>query len=164
MVRLLDFGAKTEYAVRSLARLAQMGEGAIATVKDLAAETGISVHFLYNIFDALTRAGIVRPHRGAQRGFSLSRPADQISFYDILVAVEGPIEKVHCLLDYRVMCNAETPCVAHHLWQSLRERAEQVLRSVGLAQIAQQNPPWERLLARIPESDPTGAPETPSSP
>ena len=70
MIRLLDFGAKTEYAIHSLARLAQMGEGAIATVKDLAAETGISVHFLYNIFDALTRAGIVRPHRGVQRGFS----------------------------------------------------------------------------------------------
>ncbi len=145
MIRLLDFGAKTEYAIRSLARLAQRGDGAIATVKDLAAETGISVHFLYNIFDVLTRAGIVRPHRGVQRGFSLARPADEISFYDILVAVEGSIEKHHCLLDHRVVCRAETPCAAHHLWQNLRDRAEQALRSVSLAMIAKQNPPWERL-------------------
>src|SRR5690554_4065176 len=145
MIRLLDFGAKTEYAIRSLARLAQRGDGAIVTVKDLAAETGISVHFLYNIFDALTRAGIVRPHRGTQRGFSLARPAEEISFYDILVAVEGPIEKYHCLLDHRVVCSAETPCAAHHLWQNLRDRAEQALRSVSLAKIAKQNPPWERL-------------------
>lgn len=149
MIRLLDFGAKTEYAIRALAHLAQRGDGTIATVKDLAAETGISVHFLYSIFDALTRAGIVRPHRGVQRGFSLVRPADKISFYDVLVAVEGPIEKAHCLLDHRVPCCPETPCAAHHLWQGLRDRAEQALRSVNLAKIAQQNPPWERILQML---------------
>jgi DNA-binding IscR family transcriptional regulator len=70
MIRLLDFGARTEYAIRALAHLTQRGAGAVVTVKELAEETGISVHFLYTIFDLLSRAGIVRPHRGVQRGFS----------------------------------------------------------------------------------------------
>jgi Rrf2 family protein len=146
MIRLLDFGARTEYAIRALAHLAQRGEGAVVTVKELAEETGISVHFLYTIFDMLTRAGIVRPHRGTQRGFSLTRPANAISFYDILMAIEGPIEKHHCLLDHRAPCRAETPCAAHHLWQALREQAEQSLQAVTLDRIAQQNPPWGRVL------------------
>ncbi len=145
MIRLLDFGARTEYAIRALAQLAQRGEGAIVTVKELAEETGISVHFLYTIFDMLTRAGLVQLHRGAQRGFSLTRPADQISFYDILLAIEGPIEKHHCLLDHRAPCRADTPCAAHHLWQNLRESAELALRTVTLDRIAAQNPPWQRL-------------------
>jgi Rrf2 family protein len=145
MIRLLDFGARTEYAIRALAHLTQHGMDAVVTVKELAEETGISVHFLYTIFDMLSRAGIVRPHRGIQRGFSLTRPADQISFYDILVAIEGPIEKHHCLLDHRAPCRAESPCAAHHLWHALREDAEQALQSVTLAQIAHQNPPWQRV-------------------
>jgi len=145
MIRLLDFGARTEYAIRALAHLTQRGTDAVVTVKELAEETGISVHFLYTIFDMLSRAGIVRPHRGVQRGFSLTRPAEQISFYDILIAIEGPIEKYHCLLDHRAPCRAETPCAAHHLWQALREDAEQALQSVTLEQIAHQNPPWQRV-------------------
>ncbi len=144
MIRLLDFGAKTEYAVRALTRLSQRGEGAIVTVKELAEETGISVHFLYTIFDTLTRAGIVVPYRGVQRGFSLSRSASEISFYDILVAVEGPIEKANCLLDHRKPCMAQQPCAAHETWQRLREQAETALRNITLVDIANQNPPWER--------------------
>ncbi len=145
MIRLLDFGARTEYAIRALAHLAQRGEGAIVTVKELAEESGISVHFLYTIFDMLTRAGLVRLHRGVIRGFSLTRPASQISFYDILMAIEGPIEKHHCLLDHRAPCRADKPCAAHYLWQNLREDAEQALHTVTLEQIAEQNPPWLRV-------------------
>ncbi len=149
MIRLLDFGAKTEYAVRALAHLALRGSGSIVTVKELAEETGISVHFLYTIFDLLTRAGIVRPHRGVQRGFSLSRPAHDISFYDILLAVEGPIEKSNCLLDHRKPCLAEAPCAAHEAWHRLREQAEAALRRISLQDIALQNPPWERVVAEL---------------
>ncbi len=149
MIRLLDFGAKTEYAVRALARLALRGSGSIVTVKELAEETGISVHFLYTIFDLLTRAGIVVPHRGVQRGFSLSRSAREISFYDILLAVEGPIEKSNCLLDHRKPCMAEAPCAAHEAWHRLRELAEASLRLISLQDIAIQNPPWERVVAEL---------------
>ncbi len=149
MIRLLDFGAKTEYAVRALAHLARRGDGSIVTVKELAEETGISVHFLYTIFDLLTRSGIVRPHRGVQRGFSLSRPARDISFYDILLAVEGPIEKTNCLLDHRKPCMTESPCAAHEAWHRLREQAETVLRRISLWDIAYQNPPWERPTAEL---------------
>ncbi len=151
MMRLLDFGAKTEYAVRTLALLAERGEGAIVTVKELAERAEVSVHFLYNIFDILTRANIVRQHRGVQRGFSLSRPASEITFYDIVTTIEGPLEKDYCLLDRRFECRERGSCAAHGMWSYLREQAESAMRSVTLEDIAHQNPPWHRLREKVRE-------------
>ncbi|GIV05165.1 MAG: Rrf2 family transcriptional regulator [Fimbriimonadales bacterium] len=140
MTKLLDLGARSEYAIAALVRLAQRGEGAIVTVKELAEETGISQHFLYNIFDDLAKAGIVRSFRGAKRGFMLCRPPEEISFYDIVAAVEGMIEKPHCLLDRNRVCSASDPCAAHFFWIGLRDYAEQSMRELTLAQIAKKAP------------------------
>lgn len=140
MTKLLDLGARSEYAIAALVRLAQRGEGAIVTVKGLAEETGISPHFLYNIFDDLAKAGIVRSFRGAKRGFMLCRPPEEISFYDIVAAVEGMIEKPHCLLDRNRVCSATDPCAAHFFWIGLRDYAEQSMRELTLAQIARKTP------------------------
>lgn len=145
MIRLLDSGVQTEYAVRALACLAERGEGAIVTVKELAQEADVSVNFLYTIFKGLEQYGLVRAHRGRQRGFSLSRLPSQISYLDILNACEGQIEKKQCLLDHRVMCDSVHPCAAHQAWNFLREMAESQLSKVTLEQIATQNPPWEQL-------------------
>lgn len=145
MVRLLELGARTEYAVRTMAILATKGEGAVETVKNLAAEAEVSVHFLYSIFDLLVRGRLINAHKGRVRGFSLARPADQISFLDIVRAVEGPIEKAQCLLDKRDICRPEKPCAAHASWSRMRERVEQELAACTLDKMSEQNPPWERL-------------------
>lgn len=145
MVRLLDVGVKTEYAVRALALLAQAGPDAIVTVKELAEQGEMSVHFLYSIFDTLERNSLILSHKGRQRGFSLARPAKEISFLDILQAVEGHIEKTRCLLDRRDVCRADRPCAAHKAWQHSRDLVERELSKITLDKIATQNAPWERL-------------------
>lgn len=145
MIRLLDTGVQTEYAVRALACLAKRGEGAIVTVKELAQEADVSVNFLYTIFKDLEQSGLVHAHRGRERGFSLTRPPSQISYLDILNACEGQIEKKHCLLDHRAICDSSRPCAAHEAWNALRNMAEHSLSQVTLDQIVRNNPPWEHL-------------------
>ncbi|GIV19843.1 MAG: Rrf2 family transcriptional regulator [Armatimonadota bacterium] len=145
MIRLLDSGVQTEYAVRALACLAKRGEGAIVTVKELAQEADVSVNFLYAIFKDLEQHGLVHAHRGRDRGFSLTRPPSQISYLDILNACEGHIEKKQCLLDHRARCDSIHPCAAHQAWNLLRDMAERELAKITLDQIATHNPPWEQI-------------------
>jgi Rrf2 family protein len=91
--------AKVDYAVRAAAELAQRAlesEGrapmkgeAIATAQD------IPVRFLESILAELRRAGIVGSQRGADGGYWLARPPDQVSVADLIRAVEGPLADVH---------------------------------------------------------------------
>jgi Rrf2 family protein len=53
--------------------------------------------YLAKIFQELSRQGIVRSHRGARGGFSLARPAAEITLKEIVEAIEGPLALCPCL-------------------------------------------------------------------
>ena len=56
---------------------------------------GIPLYFLLKILADLRAAQLVASRRGQAGGYSLARPADQISVADIIRAVEGPLADVH---------------------------------------------------------------------
>ena len=60
----------------------------------IATAQGIPLNFLENILGELRHAGIVRSQRGAEGGFRLAKPADQITVADVIRAVEGPLASV----------------------------------------------------------------------
>jgi Rrf2 family protein len=57
--------------------------------RDLAELQGISPSFLAKIFPKLEKAGIVKASEGVRGGYVLARPADQISFLEVVDAIEG---------------------------------------------------------------------------
>ena len=60
----------------------------------IATAQGIPLNFLENILGELRHAGVVRSHRGAEGGFRLAKPAEQLTVADIIRAVEGPLASV----------------------------------------------------------------------
>ena len=47
--------------------------------------------FLKKIIQDLIRSGLIKSKRGACGGYTLARSPEQISFYDVIAALEGPI-------------------------------------------------------------------------
>jgi Rrf2 family protein len=90
----MRISAKVDYAVRAGVQLAA-AEGDRPTKGDAIAQAqGIPVKFLENILSDLRHAGLVRSQRGADGGYWLNRPANEISLADIIRAVEGPLASV----------------------------------------------------------------------
>jgi Rrf2 family protein len=85
--------AKVDYALRALAELACAGPGPTKG-EQLAQAQEISLRFLENIMLELKHAGIVATQRGAEGGYSLARPAAEITLADVIRAVEGPLANV----------------------------------------------------------------------
>ena len=85
--------AKVDYALRALAELAAAPPGPVKA-EQLATAQEIPLKFLENILLELRRAEIVASQRGAEGGYRLARPADEISLADVIRAVEGPIATV----------------------------------------------------------------------
>jgi Rrf2 family cysteine metabolism transcriptional repressor len=81
---------KVDYACRVMAELARLhGSGALAQIEHLAETEAVPSAFLAQILLKLRDSGLITSRRGNQGGYTLARPADEISLYDILVAVEG---------------------------------------------------------------------------
>ncbi len=89
MVRLMKISAKGRYAIVSMISIAQTApqEGCV-TVVSLSQRLGISKIYLEQVFSMLRRSGLVNSIKGAQGGYQLSRPAPEISAFDILLATE----------------------------------------------------------------------------
>ena len=90
----MRISAKADYAVRAVAELAAADGDKPVKAERVATAQGIPLNFLENILGELRHAGIVRTHRGAEGGFRLARPADEVTVADVIRAVEGPLASV----------------------------------------------------------------------
>jgi len=86
--------AKADYAVRAAVELAAASGEKPVKAERIATAQDIPLNFLENILGELRHAGIVRSHRGAEGGFRLAKPPEQVTIADLIRAVEGPLASV----------------------------------------------------------------------
>ena len=129
----MRISAKVDYAIRAMTELAADG----ATVKGdhLAEAQRIPLNFLENILAELRRAGIVGSQRGADGGYRLQRPADQISVADVIRAVEGPLASVRGMRPGTIVYQGSAEPLAE-VWIAVRAALRSVLEGVTLADLA----------------------------
>src|SRR5215218_2013345 len=89
----MRISARADYALRAAAELAAAGGGPVKG-DALATAQGIPPKFLENILGDLRHARLVRSQRGADGGYWLAQPADQITLADVIRAVDGPLATV----------------------------------------------------------------------
>lgn len=89
----MRISAKVDYAVRAAVELAAAGGDPIKG-EAIADAQDIPLKFLENILGELKHTGIVASRRGAQGGYWLAKPAEQVSLADVVRAVEGPLASV----------------------------------------------------------------------
>lgn len=101
----------------------------IATAQD------IPLNFLENILGELRHAGLVRSHRGAEGGFRLAKPADEITIADVIRAVEGPLASVRgAPPEEQVYAGASEELL--RVWIAVRANLRKVVEHVTVADIA----------------------------
>ena len=144
--------AKVDYAVRAAVELAVAAGAGPIKGDQIATSQGIPLKFLESILSELRRAGMVRSQRGAEGGYWLAKPADQISVADIIRAVEGPLADVRGIppeeLEYGGAAGALTS-----VWIAARASLRSVLEVVTIGAIAKAElPPAVDQLLSDPES------------
>ncbi len=127
----LQLTNQVDYAIRAMTYLAGSEQGQWIPSSLIAEEMQISRMFLSRINMYLGRAGLLSSQRGAKGGVMLARDAADISIYDVIVAVDGPIMVNRCL---------ETPehdtfkfnTQLNNYWQSVQVELEQKLKNTSL--------------------------------
>jgi Rrf2 family protein len=122
--------AKVDYALRAMLELAT-ADGLVKGER-LATAQAIPQKFLENILVELRRAELVSSHRGVEGGYTLARPASEITVADVIRAVEGPIATVRGVRPDEIHYDGAAQGL-HQLWLDLRASMRDVLEGTTLA-------------------------------
>jgi Rrf2 family protein len=79
------------YAVRATLQLAQSDPSAPVPCSQLASEGEMPERFLLQILRVLVTHGILKSTRGVDGGYSLTKPAEEISLLEVIEAIDGPL-------------------------------------------------------------------------
>jgi Rrf2 family protein len=137
-----------EYGLHCLLYLTPSAPHAPAPgVRDLADLQGVPAEYLAKVFTKLSKAGLVVATEGARGGFALARPADEISFLDVVHAIDGDKALFECR-EIRERCavfNSEAPawatsgvCSIHAIMLAAEKRMRDELASHSLKELAVQ--------------------------
>src|ERR1051326_1329650 len=85
----LNISVKGEYALQALFDLASQPPGEPVKIAEVAGRQKIPQKFLELILAGLKQGGFVESRRGAEGGYLLARPADQITVGEVLRFFEG---------------------------------------------------------------------------
>jgi Rrf2 family protein len=80
------------YAVRATMQLAQSESEGPVPCSRLASDGKMPERFLLQILRNLVTHGILRSTRGVDGGYTLVRPADEISLLEVIEAIDGPYD------------------------------------------------------------------------
>jgi Rrf2 family transcriptional regulator, iron-sulfur cluster assembly transcription factor len=124
-----------EYAIRGVLYLALQEEGKVSMLSAIAKAQDVPPRFLAKIFQALAKGGVVKSHRGAKGGFSLARPAAEVTVKDVVEAVEGPVYLNVCLAAPGE-CERTDLCAVHPMWTEAQGKMMEVLGRTNFADLA----------------------------
>jgi Rrf2 family protein len=143
--------AKVDYALRASAELAAGGEGPVKGER-IAQAQEIPLKFLENILLDLKHAGLVQSQRGAEGGYWLSRPPDEITLAEVIRAVEGPIANVRGMRPEQVEY-AGAAASLREVWIAVRGNLRSILETVTVADLAEGHlPEAVSLIAADPDA------------
>lgn len=131
---MLQLSREADYASRAVIHLAAQPDGTPALVNDISKEQEVPRNYLSKIMQRLAAAGLVKSRRGPKGGFTLARPAEDITLLEAIEAVEGPIHLNVCLIR-KGECPRDATCPVHPVWKEAQRKLSEVLGGKTIAQL-----------------------------
>ncbi len=114
-------------------RLGEIGQGNVLTAAEISQKEGIPIQFLEQILVTLRRSGLIRSVRGPGGGYTLSKPASQLTLKEIFDVLEGSTALIRCLDPLSLeRCERESNCTARLLFQKMQDQLDTLLKETSL--------------------------------
>ncbi len=128
---------RCRYALKAMLNLARDTSGLSRQVKAISIEEQIPRKFLEGIMSELRQCGLVESTRGKTGGYRLARPAELITFGEIMRDMDGPLALLTCVSHnfYKRCedCTDEKTCELRRVMSRVRREASDILDRTTLA-------------------------------
>jgi FeS assembly SUF system regulator len=135
---MIRISRMTDYGIALMTRIVQdWGEAGSFSSRDLAKDLGLPQPTVSKLLKSLTRADLLVSQRGANGGYELALPPEEISLTRLIDVLEGPIAMTVCSIDdAESSCDLESNCMLSGHWKWINRKIMEALGSVTLADIA----------------------------
>jgi Rrf2 family protein len=147
----MKLSLRGEYALRALLVLGRHYGEDVVRIQTISDQQNIPKKFLEQILNDLKSVGAVSSRRGADGGYRLARPPQNISLASIVRHIEGALAPVSCVSDRfyeRCTCPDEARCPIRAVMKEVREAVVDVMERVTVADLCEQ----ARLLEQVPSA------------
>jgi Rrf2 family protein len=132
---MLKLSKKADYGLIAVRHLAEQPLSAACSAKEIARRYGIPTELLAKILQRLARNGLLISQHGTNGGYSLARPAREISAFEVIRAIEGPLFITSCVTDKRE-CGQMTHCTVREPLKKVNETLIKALSAVTISSLS----------------------------
>ena len=136
------FSTTAEYGIRVMAHLARHTGNRPISLGSIADAEGLPLAYLEHLVQRLRKSELVESRRGAHGGYTLARPATEITMAEVVSALEGDIAPIECITadaDGVLTCAREgaEPCPTKLLWTRVQGSIVRTLNEMTLDDLVQ---------------------------
>lgn len=136
---MIGITKRTDYALLALTYVALAGGQRSIRAREIAEHYEIPADLLAKILQKLARSGLLNSTAGRSGGYSLARPADDISIGAVLEAVEGTPALAHCLREAEIGCVQHTHCTIRRPLARISRQVFRMLDAIPISELTQDN-------------------------
>jgi FeS assembly SUF system regulator len=143
---MLRLSKKADYGLIAVKHLATHGEGAWSA-SEIAEACGISGALMAKVLQRLAKDGLVMSRHGSGGGYQLARDPKQITAFEVINAIDGPLTITSCVTTHGE-CGQATTCTVREPLRRVNESILQILKAVTISQMSDE--PCEHALVDLP--------------
>lgn len=133
---MLRLTKKADYGLMALKYLAEhVSEGA-QSAKDVAEAYHIPPQLLAKILQTLTRGGILISTAGTNGGYALARPASDISAFEVIRAIDGPLFITSCITIHGT-CDLHGTCTIKEPLRKVNDSIKDLLSGIRVSDLVE---------------------------
>jgi Rrf2 family protein len=147
---MLKLTKKADYGLMAMKHMAERGHGIACSAKEVAETYSIPQEAMAKILQRLVKAGLLHSQHGMNGGYTLARDPGQISAFEVIRAIDGPLFITSCVT-VRGECDQSDRCTIREPLRRVNESIEQVLRRIKISQMKEEASPDEVVEVKKPE-------------
>ena len=135
---MLRLSKKADYGLIAVKHLAERPPATACSAKEIARTYGIPTELLAKILQKLAKNRLLISQHGTYGGYVLARHSSEISAFEVIRAIEGPLFITGCVTDRRE-CGQMTRCTVREPLQRVNETLVKALSAVTISSLAGDN-------------------------
>ena len=133
---MLRLTKKADYGLMALKFIAEHADSVSLSAKDIAEAYHIPPQLLAKILQRLAKEGLLRSHAGMNGGYTLSRGAKEITAFEVIRAIDGPLFITSCVTESG-LCDLTNSCTIKEPLARVNESISDVLKKIRISDLVE---------------------------